>query len=74
VVAAALGYLTPVEAALIQAVIDVAVITNTIRALRGRNCGNQPPVEHQTVHEPTAGFGAKLPFIRKQHLATIVTE
>ena len=33
-VAAALGYLTPVEGALIQEAIDVAVILNALRALR----------------------------------------
>jgi P-type E1-E2 ATPase len=33
--AAALGYLTPVQGALIQEVIDVAVILNALRALRG---------------------------------------
>jgi len=35
-VAAALGYLTPVQGALIQEVIDVAVIVNALRALGGR--------------------------------------
>jgi cation transport ATPase len=34
-VAAALGYLPPVEGALLQEVIDVAVIFNALRALRG---------------------------------------
>jgi P-type E1-E2 ATPase len=34
-VAAALGYLTPVEGALMQEAIDVAVILNALRALRG---------------------------------------
>ncbi|MGD9865230.1 MAG: heavy metal translocating P-type ATPase, partial [Pseudodonghicola sp.] len=34
--AAALGYLTPVEGALLQEVIDVAVILNALRALRIR--------------------------------------
>ena len=34
-VAAALGYLAPVEGALLQEVIDVAVIFNALRALRG---------------------------------------
>jgi len=34
-VAAALGYLVPVEGALLQEVIDVAVIFNALRALRG---------------------------------------
>jgi heavy metal translocating P-type ATPase len=34
-IAAALGYITPVEGALLQEVIDVAVIFNALRALRG---------------------------------------
>ena len=34
-VAAALGYLTPVQGALMQEAIDVAVILNALRALRG---------------------------------------
>jgi cation transport ATPase len=34
-VVAALGFLTPVEGALIQEAIDVAVILNALRALRG---------------------------------------
>jgi cation transport ATPase len=33
-VAAALGYLTPVQGALIQEAIDIAVILNALRALR----------------------------------------
>jgi cation transport ATPase len=33
-IAAALGYLTPVQGALIQELIDVAVILNALRALR----------------------------------------
>lgn len=33
-VAAAFGYLTPVQGALVQEVIDVAVILNALRALR----------------------------------------
>lgn len=37
-VAAAFGYLTPVEGALIQEAIDVAVIVNALRALGGREC------------------------------------
>jgi P-type E1-E2 ATPase len=36
-VAAAFGYLTPVEGALIQEAIDVAVIVNALRALGGKN-------------------------------------
>jgi heavy metal translocating P-type ATPase len=35
-IAAALGYLTPVEGALLQEAIDVAVILNALRVLRGR--------------------------------------
>ena len=35
-VAAALGYLRPVQGAILQEVIDVAVILNALRALRGR--------------------------------------
>lgn len=38
-VAAALGYLTPVQGALMQEVIDVAVILNALRALRGGEDG-----------------------------------
>jgi cation transport ATPase len=34
-IAAAFGYLPPVEGALLQEVIDVAVIFNALRALRG---------------------------------------
>jgi cation transport ATPase len=34
-IAAALGHLPPVEGALLQEVIDVAVILNALRALRG---------------------------------------
>ena len=34
-IAAALGYITPVEGALLQEAIDVAVILNALRALRG---------------------------------------
>jgi cation transport ATPase len=33
-IAAALGYLTPVQGALLQELIDVAVILNALRALR----------------------------------------
>ncbi|MEO6782672.1 MAG: heavy metal translocating P-type ATPase, partial [Bradyrhizobium sp.] len=35
-VAAALGYLTPVQGALLQEAIDVAVILNALRAVGGR--------------------------------------
>ena len=41
-VAAALGYLTPVQGALIQEAIDVAVILNALRALRIRPAEPQP--------------------------------
>jgi heavy metal translocating P-type ATPase len=41
-VAAALGYLTPVEGALIQEAIDVSVIMNALRALRGGKLSYQP--------------------------------
>ena len=34
-IVAALGYLTPVEGALIQEAIDIAVILNALRALQG---------------------------------------
>jgi P-type E1-E2 ATPase len=35
-IAAAFGHITPVEGALLQELIDVAVIVNALRALRGR--------------------------------------
>jgi len=35
--AAAAGYITPVEGALVQEVIDIAVILNALRALKDRN-------------------------------------
>ena len=35
-IAAALGYITPVQGALLQELIDVAVIVNALRALKGR--------------------------------------
>lgn len=44
-VAAALGYLTPVQGALIQELIDVAVILNALRALRGGK-PSWPAVRH----------------------------
>jgi heavy metal translocating P-type ATPase len=40
-VAAALGYLTPVQGALMQEAIDVAVILNALRALRGEVMGER---------------------------------
>lgn len=51
--AAALGYLSPVEGAVLQEVIDVAVILNALRALRIDPQIGQPP--HVTVPDPTAG-------------------
>ena len=42
-IAAALGYLTPVQGALLQEAIDVAVILNALRVLRLRPRGALPP-------------------------------
>ena len=47
-IAAALGYLTPVQGALLQEAIDVAVILNALRALRIR-----PTVLGETPTAPT---------------------
>jgi P-type E1-E2 ATPase len=41
-IAAAFGYLTPVQGALIQEAIDIAVILNALRALRIQPAGPQP--------------------------------
>ena len=41
-IAAALGYITPVQGALLQEVIDVAVILNALRALRDRIVPRSP--------------------------------
>lgn len=41
-IAAALGYITPVQGALLQEVIDIAVILNALRALGGRETDPQP--------------------------------
>ena len=41
-IAAAFGYLTPVEGALLQEAIDVAVILNAMRALGGPQVGRKP--------------------------------
>lgn len=41
-IAAALGYITPVQGALLQEVIDIAVILNALRALGGRETDLQP--------------------------------
>ena len=46
-IAAAWGYLTPVEGALLQEVIDVAVILNALRALRITPAGASQPVASQ---------------------------
>jgi len=48
--AAALGYITPVQGALLQEVIDVAVILNALRALGG----------HETDLQPAKQFNSKL--------------
>jgi heavy metal translocating P-type ATPase len=50
-VAAAFGYLTPVEGALFQEVIDVAVILNALRALRGRTFGRAGTAENRGAAE-----------------------
>jgi P-type E1-E2 ATPase len=42
-IAAAFGYLTPVQGALLQEAIDVAVILNALRALRISPLGLAPP-------------------------------
>jgi cation transport ATPase len=43
-IAAALGYIAPVQGALIQEAIDVAVILNALRALRDESAGGQSPL------------------------------
>jgi hypothetical protein len=50
-VAAAFGYLTPVEGALFQEVIDVAVILNALRALHGRAFGRVGTAENRGAAE-----------------------
>ena len=65
-VAAALGYLTPVQGALLQEVIDVAVILNALRALRIVP-ERQPPsgkagpcaahIGEDSTYEPALAFG-----------------
>jgi len=52
-VAAALGYLTPVQGALIQEAIDVAVILNALRALRISPAETWSPRSTATGHQPT---------------------
>jgi cation transport ATPase len=56
-VAAAFGYLTPVQGALIQEAIDVVVILNALRALRIRPAAPQPM--HSRVGEPAIQEGIK---------------
>ena len=55
---AALGYLTPVQGALMQEAIDVAVILNALRALRGevtrRDVENLAPASHERRRSLTA--------------------
>jgi cation transport ATPase len=41
--AAAAGHLTPVQGAVLQEAIDVAVVLNALRALRGRPRGENAP-------------------------------
>lgn len=53
-VAAALGYLTPVQGALMQEAIDVAVILNALRALRicpAATAGQTPAIESRTFQK-----------------------
>jgi P-type E1-E2 ATPase len=45
-IAAALGYITPVQGALLQELIDVAVILNALRALRDRIAPPSPGPSH----------------------------
>lgn len=59
--AAAFGYLTPVQGALLQEAIDVAVILNALRALRVYPTASNPPAKHpmgascdDTIQESTA--------------------
>jgi heavy metal translocating P-type ATPase len=46
-IAAAFGHITPVQGALIQEAIDVAVILNALRALRDEPAGRHPPSPDQ---------------------------
>jgi cation transport ATPase len=52
-IAAALGYLTPVQGALIQEAIDVAVILNALRALRISPTETWSPRPAATGHQST---------------------
>ena len=57
-IAAALGYLTPVQGALLQEVIDVAVILNALRALRispRPGLSDAPPSEHSLKTDLSQG-------------------
>ena len=56
-IVAMLGYLTPVQGALIQEVIDVAVILNALRALRGPEINAAPAA----VRSATAGSPPTVP-------------
>jgi heavy metal translocating P-type ATPase len=58
-VAAALGYLSPVQGALLQEAIDVAVILNALRALRISPAGAPPSAPAPVARE--TGFPGKVP-------------
>jgi hypothetical protein len=54
-IAAAFGYLTPVQGALLQEVIDVAVILNALRALRivpGQTTSRPPDATARHLPQP----------------------
>ena len=56
-IAAAFGYLTPVQGALLQELIDVAVILNALRALRiqpGRTAARPDDAASGALHRPTS--------------------
>ncbi len=52
--AAAFGYLTPVQGALIQEAIDVAVILNALRALRIKPQAHAAPTALASAHRAEA--------------------
>ena len=58
-IAAACGYLAPVQGALLQEVIDVAVILNALRALRidpdAPANGGPEPADYRAPSDPAAG-------------------
>ncbi len=54
-IAAALGYLSPVQGALIQEAIDVAVILNALRALRIQPAPAEP--DHPNLRSSKEGMG-----------------